>query len=170
MSRFALPTIAALLLAGCASAPPRIAAPPPAKPLPVIVPPTPQVLDWRDAPETPGGWSYAREASGSAARFGRAGAAADFELRCDPARREISLSRPGMLPGTMTIVTSYGARSWPAGVAGGRVAIRLAAADPFLDQLAFSRGRFEVTDPGLVTLILPAWAEPARVIEDCRAS
>lgn len=44
----------------------------------------------------------------------------------------------------------------------------LPANDRFLDQIVFSRGRFTVEVPGLPVLILPSWAEPARVIEDCR--
>jgi hypothetical protein len=44
----------------------------------------------------------------------------------------------------------------------------LPANDRFLDEIVFSRGRFTVEVPGLPMLVLPAWAEPARVIEDCR--
>jgi hypothetical protein len=44
----------------------------------------------------------------------------------------------------------------------------LAATDPLLDAIAFSRGRFAVEAPGLPTLILPTWPEPARVVEECR--
>jgi hypothetical protein len=34
--------------------------------------------------------------------------------------------------------------------------------------MAFSRGRFMVEAQGMATLVLPAWPEPARVVEDCR--
>ena len=42
------------------------------------------------------------------------------------------------------------------------------ASDPGLDQIAFSRGRITIEQPGQPTLVLPTWAEPVRVIEDCR--
>lgn len=48
------------------------------------------------------------------------------------------------------------------------VAVR-AANDVVLDQIAYSRGRFALEAAGLPMLILPPWAEVARVIEDCRA-
>ncbi|MFW2831304.1 hypothetical protein [Sphingomonas sp. ID0503] len=44
----------------------------------------------------------------------------------------------------------------------------LRASDPFLDKIAFSRGRFTVSLAGQPRLVIPAWAEPGRVIEDCR--
>jgi hypothetical protein len=34
--------------------------------------------------------------------------------------------------------------------------------------MAFSRGRFLVTVEGGASLVVPAWPELARVIEDCR--
>ena len=40
--------------------------------------------------------------------------------------------------------------------------------DPLLDAMAFSRGRFMVEMGGAQTLVLPAWSELGRVIEDCR--
>lgn len=45
----------------------------------------------------------------------------------------------------------------------------LSAYDPLLDAIIFSRGRIAVGIPGQPTLVLPAWAEAERVIEDCRA-
>jgi len=37
-----------------------------------------------------------------------------------------------------------------------------------LDQIAYSRGRFAIEIAGLEPLIVPAWPEVGRVIEDCR--
>ena len=48
------------------------------------------------------------------------------------------------------------------------ITTRLGAADPLLDAIALSRGRFAVDSPGLTQLIIPPWAEVTRVIEDCR--
>ena len=48
------------------------------------------------------------------------------------------------------------------------VALALTAGDPFLDKMAFSRGRFVVAVSGTPRLAIPAWPEFARVVEDCR--
>jgi len=115
-------------------------------------------------------------------RSGRAGRAvwrvgfcpapdAAFSGVCDRATRRISLGRAGGGQGAITVRTSYGASSWPAVMAGTQVpqltAVR-GASDAVLDQLAYSRGRFAVEVQGQETLIVPAWAEISRVIEECR--
>jgi hypothetical protein len=117
---------------------------------------------WRDLSLSPGDWSYAGGGAGSEARFGPADGAASFVLRCDLARRRVALVREGA-PATaaLRVTTSAGTRTLAAGAP-------LAAADSFLDAIAFSRGRFTVEADGAPRLVLPAWPEPARVIEDCR--
>lgn len=161
-------TIAALTLAGCATqptAPPApVAAPeaPPPTPLPPPPPPTPPPpTDWRDLALTAGDWAYRAEPSGSAAEFGAA--APVFTLRCLPARRQVVLERAGAAADTRLVIrTSFGERAVTAGTP-------LPAADPFFDQMAFSRGRFTVAADGLPMLVIPSWPEPARTVEDCRA-
>ena len=54
------------------------------------------------------------------------------------------------------------------GGAAAYVAATLAANDPLLDAIGFSRGRFIVEQTGASTLVVPAWAEIERVTEDCR--
>jgi hypothetical protein len=152
----------ATLLAACASRPepaPVGAVPAPVRPAPpltVASPPPPPVEgeseDWRDLPLAPGDWSY--DSGSSEARYG------DFSLRCDVARRQVVLSRLGS-SGPLRLRTTYGERLLAPGGA-------LPAADPLLDEMAFSRGRFTVEARGLATLVLPTWPEPARVVEDCR--
>ncbi|MGZ8284559.1 MAG: hypothetical protein ACXW27_12795 [Allosphingosinicella sp.] len=147
----------AALLSACASKPaPAPALEPPVRqaPPPAVAPPPAETGagDWRDQPLTPGDWSY--DSSAGEARYG------DFSLRCDGARRQVILSRAGA-SGSLRLRTTYGERTLRAGAA-------LPAADPFLDELAFSRGRFTVEAPGMAMLVLPAWPEPARVVEDCR--
>jgi hypothetical protein len=115
--------------------------------------------DAPDPPPSPGDWSYSPDRVGSVARFGPAGSES-FSLRCDPVRREILLS-VGQSQPALRVRTSYGERAIAAGA-------RLPANDPLLDEMAFSRGRFTVEAQGLPALILPAWPEPARVVEDCR--
>jgi hypothetical protein len=45
---------------------------------------------------------------------------------------------------------------------------QLGAQDSLLDAMGYSRGRFIVEQAGLPTLVIPAWPEIERVIEDCR--
>lgn len=155
-----------LVVAACTAAPappPKIQAP---KPAPVIAPPPPVVqTDWRDRPYTTGAWHYADRT----ATYGADGAPALLIMRCDPARRIVTLSVPGAVPG-ITLRTSYAEHAWPAqtGV-DGRSQISFVAIDPTLDQIAFSRGRFSLNGPGLTEIDIPAWAEPSRVVEDCRS-
>ena len=146
-----------LLLAGCETAPPRVA--PPA-PLPHVAPPAPALAtDWRDLPLTAGDWRYAQDAAGSSASFGNA-----VTIRCIRATRMITLSRTGATGAALTVQTSYGRKDLPA--AGGVATLN--ASDPLLDQIAFSRGRFTVEAAGTSIVVMPTWAEPARVVEDCR--
>jgi hypothetical protein len=155
-----------LMAAACTTAPkapPRITAP---KPIPVIAPPAPAVaIDWRDKPYAPGAWHYADRT----ATYGPAGAPPLLSMQCDPAHRIVVVSVAGEA-NSLTIRTSYAERSWPAQPgANGRSQVSFAAADPVLDQIAFSRGRFSVSGPGIAEIDIPAWAEPSRVVEDCRS-
>jgi hypothetical protein len=148
----------AALLSACAGKP----VPAPAAAVPVLEPPSPVAVapppvetgapDWRDGPLTPGDWSY--DAGAGEARY------AGFTLRCDGDRRQVALSRAGA-SGSLRLRTTYGERLVPAGAL-------LPADDPLLDEIAFSRGRFMVEAQGMAPLVLPAWPEPARVVEDCR--
>jgi hypothetical protein len=148
------------LLGGCAGkqepapapTPPVGEAPPPE---PIRPSPDPVAQDPPDPPLAPGEWLYAGDSGGSVARFGDS-----FSLRCDSARGRISLARAGSAA-ALRVRTSYGERALPAGA-------ELAATDPLFDEMAFSRGRFTVEASGLPALVLPAWPEPARVVEDCR--
>ncbi|MEJ7927522.1 hypothetical protein WG908_12235 [Sphingobium sp. AN641] len=177
--RFPLSLAFALTLAGCvgpASPPPPAPrpvqpAPAPATPPPAAAAAAPASDDWTLRPATPGEWRYRTEAGGSAALFGAPAGGTLLTIRCDRPGRRIHLIRAGAGRGPMILRTSYGAVSWPAAPGAGpspeTVAIR-SASDAALDQLAYSRGRFAVELAGLPPLVLPAWAEPARVIEDCR--
>ena len=156
----------ALLAAACVPRPEPEAPPPRVEPAPRQAPPAPAARDWADRPLTAGNWAYASDATGTRASFGNG----QFALRCDRAGRRVLLVRQGSEgAGTMTVRTSYGARSLAtAAQAGVGVAASLAASDPLLDQIAFSRGRFSIDVAGSPQLMLPAWPETARVIEDCR--
>jgi hypothetical protein len=145
--------ILALLLAGCATAPKPATPVAPPPPVPTIPLPPPGPVDWADLPLSPGGWRY--DAPSSTARFG---AAPDVTIRCDKATRTVVIARAGAT-GPLTIRTSYGTRV---------IAAPLAANDPLLDRIAFSRGRWSIESAAVPIVVMPAWAEPARVFEDCR--
>lgn len=138
-----------------------------AAPLPAPAP----VGDWQDWPMTPGDWAYRRDARGSIALFGPAGADARLTLRCDRLQGRLFLSRAGAGGDRMTVRTSSTTRAVPARPTGGTpayLAAELATTDPLVDAMGFSRGRFVVETPGQPPLVLPAWAEVLRVAEDCR--
>lgn len=165
--------VAPFLLLTCCVAPPPPAPPPPAPPPPP--PPAPVIAeDWRDIPLTPGSWAYSADTAGSSALFGTAGAEAAFIVRCNAATREIIFSRAGAgtaASASIGFTTSAGARSYASAPDAGtspRLVARTTASDPFLDRIAFSRGRFVVTVASLPRLVLPAWPEVARTVEDCR--
>lgn len=171
------PTLALILISGCVG-PGEPHRPLPPAPHPVQAAPTPRPdatpppapVEWQYRAVAPGDWTYRTEAGGSVAGFGTSPASPQLVLRCDRTTRRISLTRVGAMQGNaLTVRTSYGAQSWPAGLdpAAGLVAAR-AASDGALDQLAYSRGKIAVEAPGVAPLIVPAWAEIGRVIEDCR--
>jgi hypothetical protein len=163
---------ATISLAACAPrpAPPQPPAPAPERPAPAPAPtPSPPPADWRDAPLSPGDWSWLGDGAASLAVYGMAGSA-QFSVRCDAPGR-VSLIRNGTPGGnTITVRTSASERRLPAAARGNDLVATLAASDPLLDQIAFSRGRILVETEGAPALIIPAWPEPARVTEDCRGA
>ena len=163
---------AVLLAAACVSPP----APAPV-PVPVARPraaaPVGPPADWRDAGQTPGDWRWSRVGTRSVAVYGRAGAAPLLALVCDRANARVLIERSGDAAGSVpiTLRTTSLLRALSSDPALGRagiVAAALAARDPLLDAMAFSRGRFALEVAGLEPLYLPAWPEVSRVIEDCR--
>lgn len=163
---------ALLAVAGCVGPPAPPTPTPVAAPRPApSVPPAPRAADWRDWPVTPGDWTYRSDARGSIALFGRPGADAWLTLRCDRPAGMVYLSRAGGVTAPLTLRTSSVARTLlvqPTGGAPAYVAVALSPRDPLLDAIGFSRGRFVVEQGGAPTLVVPAWAEVARVTEDCR--
>lgn len=157
---------ALVLLAGCTA--PTVAPPPPPPPPPPV---QARATAEGDAPLTAGGWHYQAGQDISYARFGKGGLAPDLVLRCDRSTRQVALLRSGDAT-EIVVTTSAGTERFPAGridldgMAMSGAIFR--AGDAFLDRFAFSRGRVSIAASGLPTLIAPAWAEPARAIEDCR--
>jgi len=154
---------ALILLPACAPRRPEPAPPPPPEPAAPPPQPAPPPLAWQDAPASPGDWRLGEEGG---AVFG-AGAAPALIVRCE-ANRQLALVRAGATGTSLIVRTSYGERRLPASAGQGGLAARLPAGDPLLDEIAFSRGRFAIEADGAPLLIVPAWPEPARVVEDCR--
>jgi len=159
--RLALPVLPILLAGGC------VAAPKPAAPAPTTVPapapapaPVAPAPDWQDRTLTAGGWRYERAAAGGSAGFG----AGTATLSCRRATRTVALTVPGAT-GAVTVRATSATRRIAVASDG---SMTLAANDPLLDAIAFSRGRFTIEVEGRVPLVLPAHAEIGRVIEDCR--
>lgn len=160
-----LAAIAAVTACAPRSEPPP--APEPAPPLrqappPRPSPPPPPAPGWEDAQLTPGGWAL----RGVEAVFGASGGEALFTVRCDQAARRVTLTRQGSGNGPLVVRTSTTARTLP--TTAPVLSAALSAYDPSLDAMVFSRGRFSVEAAGQPRLVIPAWPEPARVIEDCR--
>jgi hypothetical protein len=156
---------------------PRLTAPRPApvppRPTPIAPPATTQTAaEWVDRPISNGDWNYRPEPSGSAALFGASGQAADFIVRCDRAANRVLLSRGGATVGSMTVRATSGLKSFAtqADAQGSiaRAVATLAPQDTHLDAMIFSRGRFLISANNAADLIVPAWPEIARVVEDCR--
>ncbi len=165
------------LLGACqaipSAAPPPPSAPPPPPPPPVAAVPAPPPApeeSWDVATPTPGEWRYQREAGGSAAHFAaNATAAPLLTIRCASAGRQIALLLPGPgAAGTVTLRTTAGVLAWPATAEAAGLQATRAAGDSGFDWIAFSRGRFAIEAPGRARLVVPVWAELARVVEDCR--
>ena len=162
-------------IAGCVAAPPQPKSTPPVvtpAPRPTPTPtPVPTYSSWMDVPQTPGDWRYGPIAGGTAARFGEAASEPRFTMRC-LRRGEIELIRAGKFDGdeAMTVRTESATRRIDGLPMMDNASLRavLAASDPLLDAMAFSKGRFAIEATGAPTLYLPSWPEVTRVIEDCR--
>lgn len=132
----------------------------------------PAIPDLGSAAPIAGSWSYAATADGSQASFTGAAGHVQLTIRCVRATRRVSIWKAASAPAaSLSVWTSSQARSVPASfdAATARVGAELAAHDPLLDSLASSRGRIGFATPGAAALVLPAWGEVARVVEDCRA-
>jgi hypothetical protein len=131
----------------------------------------PAIPDMSTATPLPGTWSWSQTASGSEGTFSDASARPQLTIRCTRLSRFVTLSRPASAAApSLSVWTSTQTRSLPAKFdpATARLSADLAAFDPLLDAIAFSRGRFAVGLAGQPPLVVPPWADVARIVEDCR--
>jgi hypothetical protein len=163
--------LAPIMLAACVQPPAPVPQPRPVPPVVRPVPAPAPVADWSMRPPASGVWTYAQDARGSIAMFGQTGSDALFTFRCDRTGNRIFASRPGNGSARMTLRSTNGAKAYDAMPTAGQppyVAAEIAARDPQLDSMAFSRGRILIGLDGAGDLILPIWPEFTRVVEDCR--
>lgn len=119
-----------------------------------------------------GNWTYSATGDGSEASFANAFGVPQILVHCMRATRQVSIAKAATAAAPLVNVwTSSLTRSVASNfnAATGRLTIDLSANDPLLDALANSRGRLGFIVGTESPLVVPAWAEAARVIEDCRA-
>ena len=132
---------------------------------------TTPTVDISTAMPAEGRWTYAAVPSGSEVTFSNAAAQPQLTIRCARPTRQVTISKPASAAVPFLFVWTSGlTRNVPASFnpATARISATLSAFDALLDAVAFSRGRIAVSVSGQPTLVLPAWSEAARVIEDCR--
>lgn len=175
--------MSALALVACvpatpppAPAPASIARPVPSGPAPSQPPQALRSDDWIDAALTAGAWRYNDYGAGMGKRalFADPDNTFYFSLSCATGPDGVNVQftrtgRPAKRYLSMTIRTETAQRTLSAERFGSELIIAgVPAADPLLDAMALSKGRFAVEVEGEATLYLPSWAEVSRVIEDCR--
>ena len=132
---------------------------------------TTPTVDISTAMPSEGRWTYATVPGGSEVTFANSAAQPQLTIRCARPTRQVTISKPATAAAPFLFVWTSGlTRNVPASFnpATARISATLSAFDALLDALAFSRGRVGITVSGQPTLVLPAWSEAARVIEDCR--
>lgn len=119
-----------------------------------------------------GDWSYSSNANGSQAVFRSASSRVpQLTIRCTKPARHVTIAKPAsaaapfLFVWTSSLSKSFSATFDPTTA---QLSATLESSNTLLDALAFSRGRFGVSVSGAPALVLPAWAEVGRVIEDCR--
>lgn len=118
-----------------------------------------------------GNWTYGNLSDGSEATFSNSSGQPQLTIRCTRSTRRVAILKaaPSASP-SLWIWTSSEKFNLPATYdpSTSRVSADLGAYDPILDAIASSRGRVGFSSSGLETLVVPPWADIARVIEDCR--
>jgi hypothetical protein len=142
-----------------------------ASPVHAQTPPVTPTIDYSTATPLEGNWTYVAVPGGSEATFANSAAQPQLTITCSRPTRQVTVSKPatGAAP-FISVWTTAQTRNLPSGYnpTTGKLSATLAAFDPILDAIAFSRGRVEFSVSGQAPLVVPSWAEAARVIEDCR--
>jgi hypothetical protein len=119
-----------------------------------------------------GTWYYSASANGSQVVFrSESSRLPQLTIRCAKPARHVTIAKPAsaaapfLFVWTSSLSKSFSATFDPATA---QLSATLESSNALLDALAFSRGRFGVSVSGAPALVLPAWGEVGRVIEDCR--
>jgi hypothetical protein len=134
-------------------------------------PPAPPAIDLDTVQAKVGNWSYRLITGGSEADFIDNGGHVRLMVRCNRTIKVVSFIRTGLAAAapSLVITTTYGARNLAASFATGNLTAAVAANDPLLDDIAFTRGKWAIANSGVGALVVPSWAEAPRVFEDCRS-
>ena len=128
-------------------------------------------VDLQYATPIAGDWVYARSATGGESSFRDPSGRTQLTVRCTRATRRVSIAKAasGAAP-FLFVWTSSLSRSIPASFQPTmqQLVADVAATDPVLDAMAFSRGRLGISVTGQPAFVVPSWEELARVVEDCR--
>ena len=127
--------------------------------------------DFSTATAIAGNWTYARTTDGTEAVFVNSAGSPQLWVHCTRATRRVAISRPASAAASsINVWTSSRTQSAASSFnpETGRLTIDLGAYDPLLDAIATSGGRVAFTVGTEPPLVVPPWAEVARVIEDCR--
>jgi hypothetical protein len=128
-------------------------------------------IDLSTATPVAGTWTYAATSDGSEAVFSNA-TSAQLWVHCTKETRRVSIAKAATAAAPfLSVWTSSMTKDVPSSFnpATGRLSIEFGNYDPLLDAISSSRGRIGFTAGTEPPLVVPAWAEAAHVIEDCRA-
>ena len=128
-------------------------------------------IDLSTATPVAGTWTYAATSDGSEAVFSNA-TSAQLWVHCTKETRGVSIAKAATAAAPfLSVWTSSMTKDVPSSFnpATGRLSIEFGNYDPLLDAISSSRGRIGFTAGTEPPLVVPAWAEAAHVIEDCRA-
>jgi hypothetical protein len=123
---------------------------------------------------TPAGgtWSFRNYAGGSEAAFRDGAGVQRLAIRCNKPTRVVTLIRTGVPAAAPFLFVSTSSAARPVAarfdLPSKTLSADLAARDPLLDAIAFTRGRFATSATGAPLIVFPSWPEPSRVIEECR--
>lgn len=118
-----------------------------------------------------GNWTYGSTSDGSEATFSNSSGETQLTIRCTRSTRRVTILKAASSASpSLWVWTSSIQMSLPATYdsSASRVSADLGAYDTLLDAIASSRGRIGFSSSGLEVLVVPPWADVARVIEDCR--
>ena len=132
----------------------------------------PAQVDLESVRSISGSWSYSAVQGGSFAAFSDASRTQRLILRCNRGARTVSIVRTGVPAAApaLTVWTTSSARSIPSRFDVTKtLTADVAATDPLLDAIAFSRGRFATAAAGAPIVAVATSPEARRVVEDCRS-